>query len=43
MKHHMRYTKQGHTMEYKCHFLQLSKIFGEKTNAHHNVVNITEE
>jgi len=43
MKHHMGYTKKNETMEYKYHSLQLSKIFGEKIKAHHDVINKTEE
>jgi len=30
-------------MEYKCHSLRQSKIFGEKTKAHHDAINKTKE
>jgi len=43
MKHHMGYTKKSETMEYKCHSLQLSKIFREKTKTHHDAINKIEE
>ena len=37
----MRYNKRAKS--YRCHSLQLSKIFGEKTKAHHDAINKTEE
>jgi len=39
----MGYNMKSNFMEYKSHSLQLSKIFGEKTKAHYDAINKTEE
>jgi len=43
MKSHIGYNIKSNVMEFKCHSLQWSKIFGEKTKTHHDVINKTEE
>jgi len=39
MKHHIGYNIKSIVIEYKCHSLQLTNTYGDKTKAHHNVIN----